>query len=366
MPDLASWLLLSAIPGIGAHRFHALLCRFGAPETVLNASLSELMGVPRLGPHTAAAIKQHRDHAFVDRQLQLAERHQVRIVTCHDDDYPARLRQIYDPPPLLFMRGCIRQEDERAVAIVGTRQTSSYGRRMTETFSAALCEYGITVVSGLARGIDTIAHRTALARGGRTVAVLGSGLDVPYPPENQTLMEEITAQGAVISEHPLGTEPDAMNFPQRNRIISGMSAGVLIIEAGEQSGALITAQYALDHDREVFAVPGPLTSASSRGANYLIKCGTAKLIQGIEDIIEELPPGLSLSALPTSEAAEPPRLILGADEECVYQFLSDKPQHIDRIAVSVGRTTSQTLGLLLSLELKDAVRQLPGKTFVRR
>lgn len=364
MSDLTSWLLLSAIPGIGAQRFHSLLCRFGSPEAVLNASLADLLAVPRFGPQTAAVITEYRDYAFVRRQLRLAEQHQVRIVTCHDDEYPARLRQIYDPPPLLYMRGHLTEADNRSVAIVGTRRTSPYGRQMAEMFSAALCACGITVISGLARGIDTIVHRAALTHHGRTVAVLGSGLDIPYPPENQPLMEKITASGAVISEYPLGTDPDAMNFPQRNRIISGMSLGVLVIEAGEHSGALITAQYALDHDREVFAVPGPLTSATSEGTNRLIKGGTAKLIQRVEDILEELAPGLDLSLPFVSESSKTslPRLL--PEEEPIYRILSDTPQHIDRVAFAAGSSTSQALAILLALELKGVIRQLPGKTFV--
>ena len=239
MSDLTPWLLMSAIRGIGMHRFQALLCRFGSPDHVLDASLTDLMTVPGVGPQLAAAITTQRDYAFVTRQLNLAKRHDVRIITCHNDVYPASLRQIYDPPPLLYMRGTLTEADANALGIVGTRQTSSYGRRMAEQFSTALCATGMTVISGLARGIDTIAHRTALDQNGRTVAVLGSGLDVPYPPENKPLMERIADRGAVLSEYPMGTDPDAGNFPQRNRIISGMSHGILIVEAGKSSGAAL-------------------------------------------------------------------------------------------------------------------------------
>lgn len=365
MSDLASWLLLSAIPGIGAHRFQALLDRFGAPDAALRAPVSALLTVPGLGKQTATAIRECRDHAFVEGQLQLAQRHQVQIVTYQDSDYPPRLRHIYDPPPLLYVRGRLTDADEHAVAIVGTRRATAYGRLAAERLAAALCEHGITVVSGLARGIDTAAHRGALGGRGRTIAVLGSGLDKPYPPENRGLMDEIVEAGAVISEQPIGTTPDAVNFPQRNRIISGMSLGVIVIEAGPDSGALITAQYALDQDREVFAVPGPITSTASEGTNRLIKRGIAKLIQQVDDVLEELAPQLGLS-LPTPPLPPPPlQLSLLPDEDRLYHALSDSPQHIDVLAASANLPSSQALAVLLSLELKGAIRQLPGKTFVR-
>jgi len=331
----------------------------------LHASLSALLTVPSLGQQTATAIRTHRDDAFAEDQLRLADRHGVRIVTCRSEEYPARLRHIYDPPPLLYVRGRLTDADEHAVAIVGTRRATAYGRLMAERLGAALSDHGLTVVSGLARGIDTAAHRGAIGHQGRTVAVLGSGLDKPYPPENRGLMDEIVDTGAVISEQPLGTGPDAVNFPQRNRIISGMSLGVIVIEAGEDSGALITAQYALDQDREVFAVPGPITSTASEGTNRLIKRGTAKLIQSVDDVIEELAPQLGLSLPASSAPPAPLQLSLLPDEDRLYHVLSDAPQHIDILAASANLSTSQALAVLLSLELKGAVRQLPGKVFVR-
>jgi len=365
MSDPVPWLLLSVIPGVGMHRFQGLLRRFGSPEHVLNASLTDLMTVPGLGPQIAGAITTHRNHAFVTRQLKLARRHGVDIITSHDEAYPVSLRQIYDPPPLLFVRGRVTEVDEHVLGIVGTRRVSSYGRRMTERFCSALCAAGITIVSGLARGVDTIAHRTALAQKGRTVAVLGSGLDIPYPPENLPLMEQITTSGAVISEYPMGTAPDATNFPQRNRIISGMSNGVLIVEAGESSGALITARYALEQDREVFAVPGPLTCEGSRGTNKLIKEGTAKLVEDVGDILEELGPAAVLNIPSHAEIREAPAFSLAPEEKQLYKIISETPQHIDRLATSSSLPSSTILNMLLNLELKGAIRQLPGKMFVR-
>ena len=263
--DLASWLTLARVPGIGASRFHALLCRFGSPAAALSATVDELAETEGVGPRIARAVRGHRDQAFVDRQLRLLDRHDARIVTCRDRDYPERLRDIYDPPPLLFVSGGWKAEDELSIAIVGTRFTTAYGRKMAESFSAELSAYGFTVVSGLARGVDTLAHRTALRGNGRTVAVLGSGLDRPYPAENRKLMATIREHGAVMTEHPFGTGPDAVHFPQRNRIISGATLGTIVVEAGKRSGALITARFALDQGREVFAVPGSPGRGRQRG-----------------------------------------------------------------------------------------------------
>jgi DNA processing protein len=365
-PDLQSWLLLSAVPGIGFQRFQALLRQFGSPQDVLGASYGQLLAVPRLGPAVAQSIATHRNHKFADRQLRLIRKHGVHVITCHDASYPTSLLQIYDPPPLLFTRGSLISDDNYAIAVVGTRRTSSYGRNMTDRFTAALCSLGYTVISGMARGTDTIAHRVTISSGGRTVAVLGSGLDVPYPPENHGLMEKVAENGAVISEYPMGTEPDAANFPQRNRIISGMSKGVLVVEAGQSSGALITARYALDQNREVFAVPGPLTSETSRGTNSLIRAGTAKLVQETSDIITELPP-MSGTYGPRDPDPIPDKrnFCLTSEEDRLYQLIDGTPVHIDGLATAAASTSAKILSPLLSLELKGAVKQLPGKLFVR-
>lgn len=365
MSDPASWLTLARVPGIGAARFHALLRRFRSPSSALSASVDELTGIEGLGPQTARAIRSHRDQAFVDRQLRLLERHGARIVTFRDRDYPERLRDIYDPPPFLYVSGGWEAKDEQSVAIVGTRYASSYGRRMAEAFSADLSAYGFTVVSGMARGVDTLAHRTVLKGNGRTVAVLGSGLDRPYPAENRKLMASIREHGAVMTEQPFGTGPDAVNFPQRNRIISGSTLGTIVVEAGKVSGALITARFALDQGREVFAVPGPLNVPGSEGVNRLIKDGTAKLIQRVEDVIDELAPRLGLDPSEVDRKPPVPAYDLLPEEQAMYSRLSTEPEHIDRLASSQGLQSSQALGVLLGLELKGAARQLPGMMFVR-
>lgn len=365
MADLASWLTLARVPGVGASRFHALLRRFGSPSAALSASVDELTAIEGLGPQTARAIRTSRDQAFVERQLRLLARHNARIVTFRDRDYPERLRDIYDPPPLLFVSGGWETEDEQSIAIVGTRFTSAYGRRMAESFSAELSSYGFTVVSGLARGVDTLAHKTALRGNGRTVAVLGSGLDRPYPAENRKLMATIRENGAVMTEQPFETGPDAVNFPQRNRIISGATLGTIVVEAGKRSGALITARFALDQGREVFAVPGPLNTAGSEGVNRLIKDGTAKLIQRVEDVIEELAPRLGFDPSRSEPKPAGPTFELPPEEQSMYGRLSSDPKHIDHLASALALTSSQALGVLLALELKGAVRQLPGMMFVR-
>lgn len=365
MSDLASWLTLARVPGVGASRFHALLRRFGSPSAALSASVDELARTEGLGPRIARAVRDHRDQAFVDRQLSLLSRHNARIVTCRDRDYPERLREIYDPPPLLFVSGGWKEEDEQSIAIVGTRYVSTYGRRMAELFSAELSAYGFTVVSGLARGVDTLAHRTALRGSGRTVAVLGSGLDRPYPAENRKLMAAIREHGAVMTEHPFGTGPDAVHFPQRNRIISGSTLGTIVVEAGKRSGALITARFALDQGREVFAIPGPLNANGSEGVNRLIKDGTAKLIQRVEDVIDELAPRLGFNPARSEPERSGPDLELPPLEASMYGRLSSDPRHIDHLASALSLTSSQALGILLSLELKGAARQLPGMMFVR-
>ncbi len=365
MSDLASWLTLARVPGVGAARFQALLRRFGSPSAALSASVDELTMAEGLGPQIARAIRTHRDEAFVDRQLRLVERLEARIVTFRDRDYPARLREIYDPPPLLYVSGGWETEDERSIAIVGTRLASSYGRGMAESFSEALCSYGFTVVSGMARGVDTLAHRTTLNRKGRTVAVLGSGLDRPYPGENSKLMASISNNGAVMTEQPFGTGPDAVNFPQRNRIISGSTLGTIVVEAGKSSGALITARFALDQGREVFAVPGPLNTPGSEGVNRLIKDGTAKLIQRVDDVLEELAPHLDFDPAKVERRPSTPAFDLTPEEDSMYGRLSPDPQHIDHLASALALSSSQALGLLLALELKGAVRQLPGMMFVR-
>lgn len=286
----------------------------------------------------------------------------MHTINISDKDYPANLKGIYAPPKALYVNGALEKDDRAAIAIVGSRAATPYGLSTAYRLAGELASFGITVVSGLAVGIDTEAHKGALDRGGRTIAVLGSGLDVIYPPENKKLAQRIEKQGAVISEFPLGTPPNRYNFPRRNRIISGFSLGVVVVEASKDSGALITAKCALDENREVFAVPGKAGSVTSEGTHQLIKDG-ARLVENGEDIIEEL--GLELKRISDGRAGKSfPDL--EKDEEKIFEALSDEPLHIDEIAEAASFDASLALKTLSSLELKGAIKQLPGKRFVRR
>jgi DNA processing protein len=292
----------------------------------------------------------------------LLEKRGVSILTYRDPGYPRRLLEIYDYPPLLYVRGQLTETDDLAVAVVGSRQVGSYGRRMAERIAFGLAQRGVTVVSGLARGIDSQAHRGALEGGGRTLAVLGSGIDVIYPPENRALAEQIARSGAVVSEFPLGTKPEAGHFPRRNRIISGLSRGVVVAAAGIRSGALLTANFALDQGREVFAVPGNIDCPGSQGPHHLIQVG-AKLVQDVDDILEELQvPGRPLPRGAPSESAHD----LSTEEKRLLDLLTDRPAPVDHLISRSGFQPSETLALLFSLEMKGFIQQLSGKRFVRK
>ena len=287
------------------------------------------------------------------------------MVTFWDAEYPDPLKRIYDPPPFLFMNGALRPQDAAAIAVVGTRNPTAYGTHVAQRFAADLAGKGLTVVSGLARGIDTVAHWAALRAGGRTAAIIGSGIDVIYPTENADLARRLANQGALISEFTMGAKPDAVNFPQRNRIISGMSLGTVVIETGVEGGAMITARSALDQNREVFAVPSPLSPAGRSGTNLLIREGSATLVESIDDILQELAPKLTglIPDLPHAPRLPLPPLTLF--EQKLFDVLDDHPQHIDLVAEHSGFSTAEALVHLLSLEFKGAVRQLPGKLFLR-
>ncbi|MDH3251283.1 MAG: DNA-processing protein DprA, partial [Ignavibacteria bacterium] len=281
-----------------------------------------------------------------------------------DPRYPENLRKIYDPPPFLFVRGTLASDDRYAVAMVGTRSPSAYGTRMAERFAEGLAGLGIPVVSGLARGIDTIVHETTVHAGGRTLAVIGSGIDVVYPAENRTLFERISEEGAIVSEFEMGTKPDAGNFPRRNRIISGMTLGTLVVETGIQGGAMITAGTALDQNREVFAVPSPVTDRRPSGTNQLIREGKALLVESVDHIITELGP--RLKGLLNTDARTPPiPLQLTLFEQQLFDAVTDDPLHVDVIAERAGIAIADALVHLLALEFKGAIRQLRGKLFVR-
>ena len=375
--DLKYWIALKQVEGIGNVGFQSLLDAFGSPRDAFAAPMSMLQAVPGIGAKSASRIKAFTDWKKADQELDRIGRAGVSIVTSRDPLYPPRLLAADDHPAYLYVKGSL-DGDDVCVAVVGSRAASTYGKYTTERLCRELALRGITVVSGLARGIDSAAHRGALAGKGRTIAVLGCGLDVIYPPENESLYGEIARQGALVSEFPLGTPPNAPNFPARNRIISGISLGVVVVEASQKSGSLITARIALEQGREVFAVPGSIDSAGSRGTNLLIKQG-AKLVENVDDILEEILPQVDrerTQARPqprprqTREPApggEPsPGIALGETEKAVWQALSQKPAHIDRIIAATGLPAREVLGTLLNLELRGIVEQKPGKTYTRK
>lgn len=356
MTDIESWVKLSRVPGMGGLKMRRLVSRFGSPEAVFKAELPELLKVPNIEPKVAKSIR--KEGVDLQKDLEFIHRYKIKVISFQDPSYPANLKPFPISPPLLYVRGDILDEDCKAVAIVGSRRATPYGKLMAERFGRELAEAGITVVSGMARGIDTAAHGGAIKAGGRTIAVLGCGLDIVYPPENRTLMEKITTSGAVVSEFPLGTRPFAGNFPKRNRIISGLSLGIVAVEASLDSGVFSTVRWAAEQGRDVFAIPGDVNRRTSVGTNKLISEG-AKLTTCIEDVLEELH-----LALPGKEKP-PPQIELTERERSVYDLLSYEPTYIDQVAEGAQLAVSEVSSLLLSLELKGAVKQVAGKRFIK-
>ena len=355
-----SWIGLSSIPGIGRVTFRKLVALFGSAQGVLDASQDELLNDAGLSEKLSSALRSFPWQARADEELAKADGAGVAIVTAADPDYPGQLRNTPDPPLFLYIRGSLLPENERAVAMVGTRTPTHYGLTVTHRMAYELASQQITVVSGMARGIDTQAHKGALAAKGRTIAVLGCGIDTAYPRENKGLMEEIVRSGAVVTENPFGTKPESGYFPARNRIISGLAAGTVIIEAAEDSGSLITADYTLKQGRKLFAVPGNISSPLSRGTNSLIKQG-ALLVGTAGDVLKEL----SLSKGSTTRVAAVAQLPpLTPEEASVYKTVTDEPKHIDAIMAESSSAPGKLSGLLITLELKGLVKQLPGKYFV--
>jgi DNA processing protein len=362
--EIFYWLALNLIPGVGSILIKRLLDRFKTPEAVFSAPMRELLKIEGLGEKVAGEIQKGPLEKAVGRELSLLKEIGGKIITFKDEDYPKRLKDIYDPPALLYVRGELRREDELAIAIVGSRKTSPYGRWITEKIGQDLAHHGVTVVSGMARGIDSVAHQGALQGGGRTMAVLGCGVDVIYPSENRNLFYQIIEQGAILSEFPIGSPPEGGHFPRRNRIISGLSIGVVIVQAGSESGSLITASYALEQGREVFAVPGNVGAEGSRGTNQLIKEG-AKLVESTEDILEEILPQWRREK-GTTPKAESPVLHLPEEEEVLYRLLGETPLHIDAIIRESQLDPGKVSSLLLNLELKGLISQWPGKCFSKK
>lgn len=362
---MRDWLALAHVDGVGPRLFHALLDRFGTPTAVLRAPAAALMDVPGVAQTIATRIGRAAASSTADDQLRRAERIGAEVVLFDSDRYPALLKQTYDPPPVLFVRGSLLPRDANAVAFVGPRRAGDYGRRVTRYLAMNCAQFGFTIVSGLAAGVDTEAHRGAMAVKGRTIAVLPSGLDVPYPKYNAGLLEEIIANGAAVSECPMGASPERGAFPARNRIISGLSLGTVVTAAAQKSGALITARHALDQGREVMAVPGDIFSPTSDGVHALLRDG-ATLVQDPFDIRAALEPYVrNLVPQITGEPAQTEPDDLTGEETTVFNFLSLAPVHIDDVMGRCDLSAAQAATVLLQLELRGLARQLQGKHFVR-
>ena len=376
-PQIALWLKLIRADGIGPTLFKRLLDFFGGVERIFTASVTELTKVEGIGNKTAESIVRTRDAFDVDSELALADKLGVWVIHLQDDRYPPALKAIYDPPPVLYIKGTLTRSDNLAMAIVGSRRCSHYGTEQANRFSHLLASAGFTIVSGLARGIDSAAHRGALATKGRTIAVQGCGLSNIFPPENKKLFEQITENGAVISELPLTYEPLAENFPGRNRIIAGLSMGVLVVEATYRSGALISAQAAMENNREVMAVPGRIDSPCSLGCHKLLKQG-ARLIDSIDEIMDALGyvgDGLKTHAATAAAKAEQnaqgtlfdtSRLNLTEAEEAILGHLNSEPVHVEELIESTQLSAAKVHSAVISLQLKGLVKQLPGNMLVKR
>jgi DNA processing protein len=319
--DFFYWLALNLTSGVGSTLFKRLLDRFKTPEAVFRAPVKELLKIEGLGEKVAEEIRKGPLEKAVEKELKLLKEIGGTIITLEDEAYPERLKAIYDPSPLLYVRGELKKEDALAISIVGSRKTSPYGRWITEKVSQDLARHGVTIVSGMARGIDSVAHWGAISGGGRTLAVLGCGVDVIYPRENRNLFGQIIDHGAILSEFPMGSPPEGSHFPKRNRMISGLSLGVVVVQADTGSGSLITAGYALEQGREVFAIPGNVGAEGSRGTNQLIKEG-AKLVESSEDILEEILPQWRRGK-ETTQKAESPGRDLPEGERTLYELLGE-------------------------------------------
>src|SRR5919107_3255142 len=374
---MRDWIALNMTPGVGPRAAARLLERFGSAAGVFGALRSELERL-RLRPEAVESIVLKDKHEAADGELErLRAMEGADVLVLDDGAYPSLLREIADPPVTLYVRGaweaCL---EAPCVAVVGSRRCSTYGQNVSLMLGRDLAARGVTVVSGLARGIDAAAHRGALEAAGRTVAVLGTGIDEVYPRDHRKLAGEILERGgALVSQFPLGTPPVAENFPYRNRIISGLSLGVVVVEAAENSGSLITARLALEQGREVFAVPGNITSRFSFGANFLIKGAGAKLVQAWQDVVAEFPPEIAAAILPpesgrkkgAGRAETPLPADLSDPERAVLTLLTtDEPVHVDSLSEAAGLAVAELSGVLLRLEMRDLVRQLPGRCFVRK
>ncbi|HKZ51152.1 MAG TPA: DNA-processing protein DprA [Dehalococcoidia bacterium] len=357
--ELQYWVAFNRIPGLGPVRINLLMRYFGSLAEAWNASSGALRAAG-LDNRTVHSILESRPSISPEEEINKLERHHIQALTINDPAYPRPLKEIDHPPPVLYVRGQLLPRDEWAVTVVGTRGATPYGRQVAHDFAWGLAKNGITIISGLARGIDAVAHQAALEAGGRTVAVQACGLDMVYPPENKALAQRILGQGALLSEYPLGTTPRADYFPRRNRIMSGLALGTLVVEAGERSGALITARLALDQNREVFAAPGNIYQERSQGTNRLIREGLAKLVLSIEDILAEL----NLTQV-TQQLSMTELLPTDPVEEAVLKSLAQGPCHIDEVRRGSGLPVNQVASALALLELRGLVHQVGPMTFAR-
>jgi len=374
---MKDWIALNMTPGVGPRVTSRLLEHFGSAEAIFDAPRREL-ALLRLTPETIESIAKRELHARAEAEIEKVRKLGGDLLVLDDGVYPALLRETYDPPVTLYMKGAWAECLERpCIAIVGSRRCSTYGQNAALMLSRELAQRGVTIVSGMARGIDAAAHRGALEAGGRTVGVMGTGLDQIYPRDHKKLAEEILNKGALVTQFPLGTPPVSENFPYRNRVISGLSLGVIVVEAAENSGSLITARLAMEQNREVFAVPGNITSRNSFGTNYLIKGAGAKLVQQWQDIASELPAEIAAQLLPPpSKKKKKGELVdqlqlapsdLNDYERVVFKLLmTDTPQQIDTLAEITKLSISQLTSALLTLEMRELIRALPGKCFVRK
>lgn len=376
--EIEYWLALKFVDELGNVGFKNLVDYFGSPREVFNAPEHRLKKVHRISDRIVGRIKEFDDWQRVSRELELAKEFDVSIITASDPLYPNALLNIYDFPPLLYVKGQLREDDVN-VAVIGSRRASTHGKFITERLSRELAMQGVTIVSGMARGIDSAAHRGALTGAGRTIAVMGCGINVVYPPENKKLFDKIVSHGAVITEFPFHTLPKGQHFPARNRIISGISLGVVVVEATEKSGSLITARLGLEQGKEVFAVPGSIDSPGSKGTHKLLKEG-AKLVENVDDIIEEIAPQMEIKHRMGWMQQEPGEnyqkhhnevltsqqtvTILQNEEREILKLIEKTPIYIDNVIQRSGYHSHEVLSILLSLELKGYIDQLPGKRFV--
>jgi DNA processing protein len=374
---MKDWIALNMTPGVGPRVTARLLEHFGSAEAIFDAPRREL-ALLRLTPESIESIANRELHDRAEREIENVRKLGGDILVLDDGVYPMLLRETYDPPVVLYVKGEWAESfDKPCVAIVGSRRCSTYGQNAALMLARELAERGLTIVSGLARGIDAAAHRGALEAGGRTVGVMGTGLDQIYPRDHKKLADDILQnKGALVTQFPLGTPPVSENFPYRNRVISGLSLGIVVVEAAENSGSLITARLAMEQNREVFAVPGNITSRNSFGTNYLIKGAGAKLVQQWQDVASELPPEIAAQLLPPPSRKRKGALVdqlqltpadLNENERLIFKLLNtDTPKQIDTLVETTKLSITQLTSALLTLEMRELIRALPGKSFVRK